>query len=170
MDSKIQGLGAVRGLLSILNSLFENNLTYLEIFWRRYKLPRLLFWEHLSGDCGGDLVAKSCLTLAIPWTVACKAPLSMVFSRKEHWNGLPFPSPGDLPNPGIKPRSPALQEDVFYQLSYQGSPFSGLNTRFWSLPHPFIRNVPSSHLCPMCCLRWLEKSLQKMRWIQPSLT
>ena len=57
------------------------------------------------------LVAKSCLTLAIPWTVACQAPLSMGFSRQEYWNGLPFPSPGDLPNPGIEPGSPALQAD-----------------------------------------------------------
>ena len=42
-----------------------------------------------------------------------KAPLSMDFSRQEYWSGLPFPSPGDLPNPGIEPRSPALQADSF---------------------------------------------------------
>ena len=48
---------------------------------------------------------------ATPWTVAYQAPLSMGFSRQEYWNGLPFPSPGDLPNPGIEPRSPALQAD-----------------------------------------------------------
>ena len=44
-----------------------------------------------------------------PWTVAHQAPLSMEFSRQEHWSGLPCPPPGDLPNPGIKPRSPTLQ-------------------------------------------------------------
>ena len=44
-----------------------------------------------------------------PWTVAHQAPLSMGFSRQEYWSGLPFPSPGYLPNPGIKPRFPALQ-------------------------------------------------------------
>ena len=49
---------------------------------------------------------------ATPWTVAYKAPLSMEFSRKEYWSGLPFPSPGDFPDPGIKPRSPALQVDA----------------------------------------------------------
>ena len=43
--------------------------------------------------------------------VALQAPLSMEFSRQEYWSGLPFPSPGDLPDPGIKPRSPALQVD-----------------------------------------------------------
>ena len=46
-----------------------------------------------------------------PWTVACQAPPSMGFSRQEYWSGLPFPSPGDLSNPGIKPRSPELQAD-----------------------------------------------------------
>ena len=46
-----------------------------------------------------------------PWTVACQAPLSMGFSRQEYWNGLPFPSPGDLPDPGVKPGSPVLQAD-----------------------------------------------------------
>ena len=49
----------------------------------------------------------------IPWTVALQAPLSMGFSRQEYWSGLPFPSPGELPNPGIKPVSPALQADAF---------------------------------------------------------
>ena len=44
-----------------------------------------------------------------PWTVACQAPLSMGFSRQEYWSGLPFPSPGDLPDPGIEPGSSALQ-------------------------------------------------------------
>ena len=44
-------------------------------------------------------------------TVACQAPLSTEFSRQEYWSGLPFPSPGDLPDPGIKSRSPALQAD-----------------------------------------------------------
>ena len=46
------------------------------------------------------------------WTVAHQATLSMGFSRQEYWSGLPFPSPGDLPDPGIKPRSPALQADA----------------------------------------------------------
>ena len=47
-----------------------------------------------------------------PWTVAYQAPLSMGFSRQEYWSGLPFPSPGDRPNPGIKPGSPTFQTDT----------------------------------------------------------
>ena len=46
-----------------------------------------------------------------PWTITHQASLSMEFSRQEYRSGLPFPSPGDLPNPGIEPRSPALQAD-----------------------------------------------------------
>ena len=49
--------------------------------------------------------------LETPWTVAHQAPLSMEFSRQKHWSGLPFPSPGDFPDPGIEPWSPALQAD-----------------------------------------------------------
>ena len=49
---------------------------------------------------------------ATPWTVVYKAPLSMEFSRQEYWSGLPFPSPGDLPDPEIKPRSLALWADA----------------------------------------------------------
>ena len=62
-------------------------------------------------NIGGRLVTQSCLTLATPWTVACQAPLSMGFSRQEYWSGLPFPSPGGLPHPGIELRSPASQAD-----------------------------------------------------------
>ena len=46
-----------------------------------------------------------------PWTMALQAPLSVGFSKQEHWSGLPFPPPGDLPDPGIEPGSPALQAD-----------------------------------------------------------
>ena len=59
----------------------------------------------------------SCIQLfAIPWIVAHQAPLYMEFSRQEYWSGLPFPSPGDLPNPGIKPRYPTLQADILLSL------------------------------------------------------
>ena len=57
-------------------------------------------------------VAQSCPTLCDRWTVAHQAPPSMGFSRQEYWSGLPFPSPGDLPDPGIEPRSPTLQADA----------------------------------------------------------
>ena len=61
---------------------------------------------------GGGLVTKSYPTLVTPRTIACQAPFSIKFSSQEYWSRLPFPSPGDLPGPGIKPRSPILQGDA----------------------------------------------------------
>ena len=58
-----------------------------------------------------SVYASPSVVSVTPWTVAHQATLSKGFSRQEYWVGLPFPSPGDLPNPGIKPGSPALQAD-----------------------------------------------------------
>ena len=63
------------------------------------------------------------------WTVACQAPLSTGFSRQEYWNGLSFPSPGDLPDAGIKPRSPELQADSLLS-EPPGKPIKMLQTVF----------------------------------------
>ena len=68
---------------------------------------------------------------ATPWIIACQAPLPMGFSRQKYWSGLPFPSPGDLSDPGIEPDSPPLQVDSF-SLSHQGSP----PTLFWNICLP----------------------------------
>ena len=56
---------------------------------------------------------RSCPTLLTPWTLAHQASLSMGISRQEYWSGLPFPTPGDLPDPGIKPTSPTLAGRFF---------------------------------------------------------
>ena len=61
--------------------------------------------------CVCVLISQLCLTLCNPWAVACQASLSVGFSGQEYWSGLPFPSPGDFPNLGIKPGSPTLQAD-----------------------------------------------------------
>ena len=79
-------------------------------------------------------VAQLCLTLCDPWTVAHHAPPSMGFSRQEYWSGLPFPSPGDLPDPGIEFRSPTLQADALTS----APPGKPLNTRIQSLRKPPI--------------------------------
>ena len=70
---------------------------------------------------GGGLVTKSHGTLVTLWTVARQDPLSLGFPRQEYWSRLLFPSPGDLPKPGIEPTSPALQADSLPG-SHQGSP------------------------------------------------
>ena len=66
---------------------------------------------------------------ATPWTVAYQAPPSMGFSRQESWSGLPFPSPGDLPDPGIEPRSLALQADALLS-----EPPGKLIPKSWAIP------------------------------------
>ena len=80
------------------------------LFLNAYKIKDVFCFLVLFLVVGG-LVAKLYLTLVTPWTVACHTPLSMGFSRQESWSGLLFPSPGDLSDAGIKPRSPALQAD-----------------------------------------------------------
>ena len=72
------------------------------------------WWVRVKVDCGVYavcLVAQSCPALCNSMDCSLLGSLSMGFSRKEYWSGLPFPPPGDLPKPGIKPRSPALQVD-----------------------------------------------------------
>ena len=84
-----------------------------------------LKWFSSSSSSGLD--TKSCPTLGTPQTVACQVPLSMGFSRRGYWSGLPFPSPGDLPDPGIERASPAWQADSL-PLSHLGSPL----IHFWT--------------------------------------
>ena len=76
-------------------------------------LKRLYFAVILDGTvCQSEVKSLSRVRLFVtPWTIAHQAPLSMGFSRQEYWSGLPFPSPGDLPDPGIELRSPTLQAD-----------------------------------------------------------
>ena len=73
-------------------------------------------------------VAVQQLSRVTPWTIASQTPPSMGFSRQEYWSGLPFPSPGDLPNLGIKPASTALQVNSL-PLSHMGSPSEAQGVR-----------------------------------------
>ena len=78
-----------------------------------------------------------------PRTVAGQAPLSMEFSRQEYWSGLPFPSPGDLPDPGIEPASPAVQA-----ASLPSEPSTSVNLRECHCAPRFTEREPtSSHTC-----------------------
>ena len=81
----------------------------------------MLFTENGNTGGGGGLVTKLCPTLVTPWAVAHQISLFMGFSKQEYWSGLPCSSLGDLPNPGIKLMSPALQAD-YLPLSHWGSP------------------------------------------------
>ena len=86
----------------------------------------------------------------IPQTVARQAPLSRGFSRQEYWSGLPFPSPRDLPYPGIKPRSPALQAD---SLSYVTRGEGKMENLLWKTVWQSLRKIhvesPSNPVSPL---------------------
>ena len=88
-------------------------------------------------------------------TVACQAPLSMGFSRQEYWNGWPFSSPGDLPDPGTEPRPPTWQADSFYHLSHQGSPpnVSGHCQTYLGAKEPWLRTT-DAFLWQRCQIPW----------------
>ena len=95
----------------------------ITLVWFKFLIQaHLMFQIILYGLCC-FLVAKSCLTLLRPKTLSWQAPLPMGFTRKEYWSGLPFPSAGDLPDPGIKPMSPALADGFFATVTL-GKPIS----------------------------------------------
>ena len=73
----------------------------------------------IPGICCCCLVITLCPTLCDPMDCSCQAPLSMGFPRQGYWSGLPFPSPGDLPDPGTEPRSPGFRE-IPHPPSHQG--------------------------------------------------
>ena len=83
-------------------------------------LPLSHLGSQIKRMCACAGLSSRVQLFATLWTVTCQASLSMGFSRQEYWSGLSFPSPGDLPDSGIEPGSPALQADSF--LSYQESP------------------------------------------------
>ena len=88
-------------------------LMILKASW--HFLHKDFFWVDAQEKAHAPIAAAKsiqlCPTLCNPWTAAHQTPLSMGFFRQEYWSGLPCPLPGDLPNPGIKPRPPALQAD-----------------------------------------------------------
>ena len=103
----------------IKGSIQEEDITIVNIYAPNIETPQYIrqTLTDIKGETDSNTIivqslAQSCPTLCNPWTVAHQAPLSMGFSRQEYWSGLPFPSPGYLPDPGIEPRSPTLEADA----------------------------------------------------------
>ena len=97
---------------------------------------------------------------ATPWTVAHQAPPSMGFSRQEYWSGLPLPSPGDLPHPGIEPRSPTLQADALTSeppgkpLGVTGSGYKFLEGERCLFSYSLILQKDILGILGICSLTW----------------
>ena len=109
---------------------------------------------------------------AISWTVACQVPLSMGFPRQEYWSGLPFPPPGDLPNPGIEPSSPVVpscQADSYHWATWETHLTDWLFSRSavsdslrpHGLQHARLPCPPSSRACSNSCplSRWYHPTV-----------
>ena len=111
MDLVCRTIKVIQRPFIVKNDFIYNNCQWLH----QVQNLNVLFYFHFFYELGRKEKVKllSCVRLfATPWTVAYQSPLSMGFSRQEYWSGLPFPSPEDLPNPGIEPGSPALQADA----------------------------------------------------------
>ena len=109
----------------LVSNLFSNKMIYGSL-WKQWLLGAGNIQDELGESSGVfvKVLLSRVQLFATPWTAACQAPLSMEFSRQEYWSGLPFLSSGDLPDPGIQPRSPAapaLWADSLLP-SHQGSP------------------------------------------------
>ena len=131
--------------LKVYSSVAFSKFTELCVY-HHYK------FQNIIGG-GGGLVTKSCPTPVTTWKVAHQAPLSMGFLRQEYWNGLSFSSPGDLPDLGIEPGSPALQADSLptqKTLSFQFPLLSTLKSSSSRQPLIFCFLSPQSRL--LCTL------------------
>ena len=112
-------------------------------YWRRADLQGACSLDspRHQANSGSVCVLSPVWLFETPWTVACQDPLSMGFCEQEYWSGLPCPPPWNLPDPGIKLGSPALQES--YQLSYQGSLNRGSEfSSVQSLSHVWLFATP----------------------------
>ena len=118
-------------LLELLHSSNMSNLNQAENVCHSKGYIRICHtnkFDNLELDVYCGIVLNCILLFATPWTVAHQAPLSMEFSRQEYWSGLPFPTPGHLPDPGIKPtslESPALAGG-FLTTEPLGKPYHGI--------------------------------------------
>ena len=110
-------LSILLSVLYCLNYWCVVSLKSVLVLWFSYSFVKVKSLSHVQ-------------LFATPWTVACQAPSSVGFSRQEYWSGLPFPSLGDFPDPGIEPRSLALQVDTLTP-ELPGKPFFHSIMLFW---------------------------------------
>ena len=109
-------------------------------------------------------VTQSCRFFAAPWTVPCQAPLPMEFSRQEYWNGVPFPTPGDLPNPRVEAASlmsPGIGRQVLYHWHHLGSSLhvQQIVKEFWLI---FLKLLDTSYFPVETRWEWYISHCKKL--------
>ena len=144
-----------KGIFSFLNLILSNDYKFTKKCKER---SRKVLWTLPPVSPNVSILYISYIVLVkslsrvrlfvTTWTVAHQAPPSMEFSRQEYWSGLPFPSPGDLPNPGIEPGSPALWADTLpslYIVQYKNQEID-IGTI------PIVDSVSISYTCTCVCM------------------
>ena len=137
--------------------------------WLLAKGIKMILWKKKMILCC-CLAAKLCLTLCDPMDCSPLAPLCMGFPRQEHWRGLLFASPGDLPDPGIKPESlasPAL-EDGFFTAESPGKPQRWHPQFFYSTCLHFMGKSQAVVLSVNVWLKNMQNFLIKALWVRPT--
>ena len=157
---KVKSLSSVRLFATPWTAAYQAPLPMgfsRQEYWSGVPLPSPSIILNISLNWkwkGESEVAQSCRLFVTPWNVAYQAPLSMGFSRQEYWSGLPFPSPGDLPNPGIELWSPTLQADTLPS-EPSGKPILKLRVFFYVQQNriavifdiSYLPNMPDSLIC-----------------------
>ena len=149
-------------------------------FWHEWSVLKCILFPLIKSEVKS---LSHVWLFATPWTVAYQAPLSMGFCRQECWSRLPFPSPGDLPNLGIEPGSPALQADALpseppgkpwscsvvsnsatpWTVAHQAPPSMEFSRqRYWSgLPFPSPGDLPDPGIEPGSPVLWADALLSE---------
>ena len=148
-EPRKEGKSVHRGLIRLATAMDKRGTIYLGCSEKPSRIHLRIICpmdgrgKHFQwSESENHLVMSKSVT---PWTVAWQAPLSKGFSRQEYWSGLPFPSPGDLPNPGVDPGSPALQTD-FLSSEPPGTP----SVKYWASNVPV--GVNSLHFSLYTCV------------------
>ena len=128
-------------------------LTWTMYLWRTlHKILYVILWyDPLFRKC---IMFSGVRLFAAPWTVACQVPLSMEFFRHEYLSGLPFPPPGDLPNPGIQPRPPALALQVDSLPSEPSGKPIWMHVYIYIYVHMYKHTHTHTYMCPIFYCTW----------------
>ena len=122
---------------NFLMAMWNSVMDYHNLF-NQFPIRFLDYFSLITGDSSTvNILVDRSFSFVTPWTVARQAPLSLRFRRQEYWSGLPFPSPGDLPDPRMESRSPAMS-GMFFITESPANPNSILRNIFFTQTNKII--------------------------------